>query len=91
MSIGERGGTFAVYETGKLVESVRGVGNNMSVTYWDLEDQSSNILAADIVIAADGVHSTVRKTLFPDLTPEYAGYVTWRGVVPENKVSENTT
>jgi FAD-dependent urate hydroxylase len=33
-----------------------------------------------LLIGADGIFSTVRQQLFPDLDPRYAGYVVWRGV-----------
>jgi 2-polyprenyl-6-methoxyphenol hydroxylase-like FAD-dependent oxidoreductase len=82
--------TSAVYETRKLVGSVQRVGDKMSVTYRDLDDQSSRTITADLVIAADGANSTVRMTLFPDLSPQYAGYVTWRGIIPEHEVAEKT-
>jgi 2-polyprenyl-6-methoxyphenol hydroxylase-like FAD-dependent oxidoreductase len=36
---------------------------------------------ADILIAADGIYSTVRKQLMPEAEPRYAGYVGWRGAV----------
>jgi 2-polyprenyl-6-methoxyphenol hydroxylase-like FAD-dependent oxidoreductase len=45
---------------------------------YGLEEDS-----ADLVVAADGIHSRVRRVLFPghpDLA--YAGYITWRGLVP---------
>ena len=35
----------------------------------------------DLLIAADGLESTVRRQLLPDASPHYAGYVAWRGVV----------
>ncbi len=38
---------------------------------------------ADLLVAADGLHSTVRSQLMPGLRPGYAGYVAWRGVVEE--------
>jgi hypothetical protein len=39
--------------------------------------------SADLVLAADGVHSRLRSQLFPDHPGlSYAGYITWRGVVP---------
>ncbi len=40
----------------------------------------------DLLVAADGLHSTARAQLLPDLTPRYAGYVAWRGVVEERAV-----
>lgn len=79
-------GAVAVYETRKLVESVEKVGDKMGVIYWDLDNQISRKLTVDMVIAADGAHSTIRRALFPDLSPQYGGYVTWRRVVPENEV-----
>ncbi|MHC5906447.1 FAD-dependent monooxygenase, partial [Streptomyces sp. S6] len=40
-------------------------------------------LAADLVVGADGVHSVVRKALFPDqLGAVYAGFTTWRVLIP---------
>lgn len=40
-------------------------------------------LSADLVVAADGVRSTVRGLLFPDHPePAYAGFTTWRFVAP---------
>ena len=35
----------------------------------------------DLLVAADGIHSTVRQQFLPALAPGYAGYVAWRGVV----------
>lgn len=40
-------------------------------------------LAADLLVAADGVQSTVRRQFLPEATPRYAGYVCWRFVVAE--------
>lgn len=37
-------------------------------------------ILADHVIAADGIHSVVRKKLLPDVRTRYAGYTCWRGV-----------
>ncbi len=38
---------------------------------------------ADLLIGADGPLSTVRQALLPGDAPTYAGYVAWRGVLPE--------
>lgn len=42
---------------------------------------------ADLAVFADGITSIARSRLFPGLTPEYAGYVGWRGTVPESQLS----
>lgn len=40
-------------------------------------------LSADLVVAADGVHSAARRALFPGHPePRYSGFTTWRFVVP---------
>lgn len=37
----------------------------------------------DLLIGADGVRSTVRSQSMPGAEPEYAGYIAWRGMIPE--------
>ncbi|WP_406288293.1 FAD-dependent monooxygenase [Embleya sp. NBC_00896] len=38
---------------------------------------------ADLVVAADGIRSVIRRTLFPEHPgPRYAGFTTWRAIVP---------
>lgn len=45
-------------------------------------------VTADLMIAADGVRSTVRGTLLENIKPVYAGYVAWRGMVEEAALSD---
>lgn len=44
-------------------------------------------LDADLLVAADGLHSTVRAQLFPGLAPRYASTVAWRGVVEPHQLA----
>lgn len=41
----------------------------------------------DILIGADGIHSTVRAQLFGSELPRYTGNVAWRGLVPAERVA----
>lgn len=41
----------------------------------------------DLLVCADGASSTCRRQLLPDVVPDYAGYVAWRGVLDESEVS----
>lgn len=45
---------------------------------------------ADLVVCADGLASTARSLLLPGVDPTYAGYVAWRGTVPESQLSIDT-
>ena len=45
---------------------------------------------ADLVVCADGIGSAGRAALLPDVAPAYAGYVAWRGTVPEAELSAPT-
>jgi 2,6-dihydroxypyridine 3-monooxygenase len=48
---------------------------------------SGSRIETDLLICADGVGSAARARLLPEVTPAYAGYVAWRGTVPERELS----
>jgi 2,6-dihydroxypyridine 3-monooxygenase len=44
----------------------------------------------DLAVFADGVRSTGRAELLPEVEPRYAGYVAWRGAVGEAELSRES-
>ncbi len=48
---------------------------------------SGRTAECDLLVCADGVASTGRGLLLPGVRPSYAGYVAWRGTVPELSLS----
>jgi 2-polyprenyl-6-methoxyphenol hydroxylase-like FAD-dependent oxidoreductase len=47
-------------------------------------------LRADVLIGADGIRSTVRRQLMPQVELVYAGYIGWRGLVEEAAVTPSS-
>jgi 2-polyprenyl-6-methoxyphenol hydroxylase-like FAD-dependent oxidoreductase len=45
----------------------------------------------DLLVGADGPTSTIRQLLLPNYTPQYAGYVAYRGLVDERKIDSATS
>jgi 2-polyprenyl-6-methoxyphenol hydroxylase-like FAD-dependent oxidoreductase len=80
----------ATYETRQLVQNIEQSGEKIEVRIQDLEKGTSRVIESDLVIAADGAHSVIRRKLCPEVKPQYAGYVTWRGRVPEEAVNSRT-
>jgi 2-polyprenyl-6-methoxyphenol hydroxylase-like FAD-dependent oxidoreductase len=71
------------YHNGKSLTSFEQDQNSVTVRFADGES-----VTADILVAADGVHSIVRNALVPNSKPLYAGYIAWRGLVEESVLSE---
>ncbi|WP_058534527.1 FAD binding domain-containing protein [Legionella saoudiensis] len=54
-----------------------------------VKTSDGTVYNADLVIAADGIDSTVRAHLLPNAQPEYAGYVAWRGVMDNEHLNSD--
>lgn len=66
------------YRSGMQLEAFEQDGQRVTAIFADGSRAEGNLL-----IGADGVRSTVRRVLMPEVEPRYAGYVNWRGVVEE--------
>ena len=77
----------AVYDYGHILTGLQDAGDKVTVTYTDREGKEHSA-TVDLVIGADGPSSSVRRMMRPDIEREYAGYVAWRGTIPESKASE---
>jgi 2,6-dihydroxypyridine 3-monooxygenase len=69
------------YRLGHEVVSWARAGQGVAVR---LADGTS--IEADLLVCADGVGSNARTRLQPDAAARYAGYVAWRGMVPEGEL-----
>lgn len=70
-----------VYRMGREVVDVSTDGDAVTATFDDGEERT-----ADLLVAAEGYRSSTREAFAPDRSPMYAGYVAYRGVVPEHEV-----
>jgi 2,6-dihydroxypyridine 3-monooxygenase len=55
--------------------------HGVQLTFTDGE-----VCTTDLLVCADGIGSASRQGLFPEVAPVYAGYVAWRGTVPESEL-----
>ncbi len=75
----------AHHRLGAAVTEVQSRTEGVSATLANGE-----VLQADLLIACDGLRSSVRGQCLPDVQPQYAGYVAWRGVCDEAVLSRHT-
>jgi 2-polyprenyl-6-methoxyphenol hydroxylase-like FAD-dependent oxidoreductase len=69
------------YHMGTEIADVAQDGDGVTVTF---EDGGTD--RGDLLIVAEGYQSDTRDQFLPDRTMEYAGYVAFRGLVPEDEV-----
>ncbi len=73
------------YLQGKTVKTVT---QDESALHVLCEDGSK--YDGELLIASDGIRSAVRAQVAPQIQPEYAGYIAWRGVCDEACLSKHT-
>lgn len=72
--------------TGKRLSDISQEAEGVTLHF---EDRS--VCKARYVIAADGIHSVVRKKVYPNSVVRYAGYTCWRAVIDSSTFSLNET
>lgn len=72
-----------------LGKSLRSYDPNGETVTACFEDGAT--VEGDLLIGADGIHSAVRRQMFPNISLRYAGYIAWRGVVTEPDVALGST
>jgi len=75
----------ARYHLGWAFERVEQDGSGVRAYF-----SGSRVEEADILVGGDGVRSTVRGQLAPELQPIYAGYYIWRGAPNEADLAPQT-
>ncbi|WP_340681740.1 FAD-dependent monooxygenase [Amycolatopsis coloradensis] len=62
------------------VRQGRGAGDDKGGGGVTVECGGGTELSADLLIAADGIHSVVRRQLWPDTLPRFLGRTAWLGI-----------
>jgi salicylate hydroxylase len=69
-------------QTGVRVEHAQTLGDGVHVTAAD-----GRVFTADVMVAADGVHSAQRRAAFGEGSARFTGLMAWRGVVPTARLA----
>ncbi len=67
------------YHRGRSLTAFTQDARGVTVKFSDGET-----VAADLMVGADGIRSTVRQQCAPAVTPQYAGYSAWRALIDES-------
>ena len=76
----ERG--IEIKHSKKFTTIVNETSSNVTLQFADGEE-----ITTDVLVAADGIHSKIRQTLFPDIKPIYNGILVVAGAVQRSKLS----
>ncbi|KAH8812996.1 hypothetical protein F5884DRAFT_820688 [Xylogone sp. PMI_703] len=79
----------AIYSPGKRVVAADYRDGRVALQVENVVDGTKRTFTPDLVIVAEGSRSVLREAICNIKRP-YLGYVSWRGCVPENEVSDET-
>ena len=83
----DRSEGYGSFETGKRVLRIENVAGEVAILVEDSATNNQVRITADVIIAADGANSSIRRQLQPALQRAEPGYVIWRGTVPTKDLS----
>ncbi|HTS40541.1 MAG TPA: FAD-dependent monooxygenase [Stellaceae bacterium] len=72
------------YRLGKQFERLEQNADGVTAIFSD-----GTRVSGDLLVGADGLRSSVREQLLPQVQPSYAGYVAWRAMIDEAEIPEN--
>lgn len=69
------------YHAGRETTAITQSDETVTVQFED-----GDVARGDVAVVAEGGQSSTREQFLPEVDPEYAGYVAWRGVASEDVV-----
>ncbi|QIO25227.1 FAD-dependent monooxygenase [Haloarcula sp. JP-L23] len=70
-----------IYQMGREIVKVDQTGGGVRAHFAD-----GDVVEGDLLVCAEGYRSSTRRQYLPGRTPEYAGYVAYRGTIHEETV-----
>jgi 2-polyprenyl-6-methoxyphenol hydroxylase-like FAD-dependent oxidoreductase len=71
------------YYSGYELDRVEETMGKINATF-----KNGKVITADLLIGADGLNSVVRDYIASNIHPQYAGYVAFRGLIPESEMTK---
>ena len=72
------------YHMDRQVSSFEQANGGVTTTF-----QTGETVESDLAISAEGYKSPTRQRLLPDVEMEYAGYLAWRGLLPQSDLPDD--
>jgi len=66
--------------TGMHLSHVEQQDGKVQATFINRRNEQTEVVEADFLIGADGIHSALRKQFYPEDKPIYGGRILWRGI-----------